>query len=73
MKPILEEIAEKYKDTLTLTKIDVDQEQQLASEYQVLSIPTMVFKKNGVVVDQVIGAIPKDQLSKKIDELLEEK
>ncbi len=70
MKPILEEIATTYQDTVTLTKIDVDEEQALASDYQILSIPTMIFKKGGRIVDQVIGAIPKDQLAKKIDELL---
>ena len=70
MKPILAELETTYAGKVTFTKIDVDENQQLAGEYQVMSIPTMVFKKNGKIVDQIIGAVPKDNLTKKIDEHL---
>ena len=71
MKPIIEELEQTYTGKVTFTVIDVDQNQDLANQYQVLSIPTYIFKKNGAVVDQMIGAIAKAEFVKKIDSLLE--
>lgn len=70
MKPIIEELEKTYDGKVVFTKIDVDEQPDLSNEYQVRSIPTMVFKKEGVIVDQVIGAVPKDLLAHKIDEHL---
>lgn len=70
MKPIIEEVEKEYADKVTFNKIDVDQNPQLSDEYQVRSIPTMIFKKDGKVVDQVVGAIPKEMLKHKIEEHL---
>ena len=49
MTPVLEELAEELKDDLTIAKIDVDEESELASEYRISSIPTLVLLKNGKV------------------------
>ena len=73
MKPIIEELEPVYADKVKFTVIDVDQNQELANQYQVLSIPTYIFKKDGKIVDQMVGAIPKDQMVKKLDGLLGQK
>ena len=68
--PILEEIAEEYDGKVVVCKVDVDQNQTLAQKYSVRSIPTVFFFKGGEIKDQVIGALPKDQLAAKIDAVL---
>ena len=57
--PIVDEIAEERKDVL-VGKVNVDEEMALASQFQVMSIPTLVVLKNGQVVNRVVGARPKD-------------
>ena len=62
-KPIiLELISEGYNITI----IDVDQEQNLSSQYGVRSIPTMVIEENGVEVDRFIGVLPKETVKEKL-------
>ena len=56
--PIVDEIAEERKDVL-VGKVNVDEEMALASQFQVMSIPTLVVLKNGRVVNRVVGARPK--------------
>lgn len=58
MTPVLEELAEELKDDVTIAKIDVDEESDLASEYRISSIPTLVLLKNGKPVDSAIGYRP---------------
>ena len=58
MAPVLEELAEELKDDVTIAKIDVDEESELASEYRISSIPTLVLLKNGKPVDSAIGYRP---------------
>ena len=67
--PILEEIAEEYADKLKVAKLDVDSNNATAGKYNIMSIPSLLFFKNGEVVDQVIGAIPKAQLTSKLDKV----
>ena len=57
--PILEEISEEYDGKLKVGKVDVDSEGDLAMEYNVVSIPTLVLMKNGEVVGQRVGAAPR--------------
>lgn len=71
MKPIIEEIEKEYAGKVTFTKVNVDEQPELSDQYQVRSIPTMVFKKEGKIVDQVVGAVPKEMLTHKIDEHLQ--
>ena len=59
--PILDEIAAERSD-MTVCKINVDEEQELATQFGVMSIPTLVVMKNGQVVNQAIGARPKAQI-----------
>ena len=61
MSPIVDEIAEEIPN-ITVGKINVDAETALASEFGIISIPTFVVIKNGEIVNQISGAIPKNQL-----------
>lgn len=66
MHPIIEEVAKEHAGKLTVTKVDVDKEPQRAAEFSVLSIPTYVIKKDGQVVEQFSGAVPKEVLVSKL-------
>jgi thioredoxin 1 len=68
--PHVEEASSVYSGKLKVGKIDVDNNQKLASQFQIMSIPAVMFFKNGAVVDQVIGAIPKKALFDKIERIL---
>jgi len=66
--PVLEQLAEEYAGKARVAKLDVDTNVRTASRFQVRSIPTLLFFKNGKIVDQVIGAVPKQQLEMKFKE-----
>jgi thioredoxin 1 len=65
--PIVEEIASDYKDKVKVGKVNTEDNASLAGEYGVISIPTMIIFKNGKPVDQIIGAVPKEVIVKKMD------
>jgi thioredoxin 1 len=64
--PVLEEIASE-RDDLRIVKLNVDENQQTAANFQVLSIPTMILFKNGQVAKKVIGAYPKKRLESELE------
>ena len=68
--PFVEQLADEYSGRVTVGKLDVDHNQQTAAQFGVRSIPTMLFFKDGKVVDTVVGALPKQALDRKIQELL---
>lgn len=68
--PLVEELSGEYEGKATVGKLDVDQNQDLAIKYGVRSIPTILYFKNGEVVDKVVGAVPKSQLAAKLDALV---
>ena len=68
--PIIDQIALDLNGKLKVAKINVDNEQQLAARFNIMSIPTLLLFKNGEVVEQIVGAMSKDQLLKKINEKL---
>jgi thioredoxin 1 len=68
--PIVEELSEEYAGKLKVGKLDVDNNQNTAIRFGIRSIPTLLFFKNGEAVDTVIGAVPKDELVKKVEEVL---
>lgn len=68
--PILEDLAGEYAGKVKVAKLDVDSNPQTTQKYNVRSIPSILFFKDGEHVDTVIGAVPKDLLQGKIDALI---
>ncbi|MFH1372249.1 MAG: thioredoxin [bacterium] len=68
--PILEEVAGEYGDRVKVTKVDVDANSVVAGKFGIMSIPSLLFFKNGEEVDRVIGAIPKAQLTSRLEKVL---
>ena len=68
--PIVQEIGEDYNDKAVIGKLDVDHNPETARNYGIRNIPTILFFKNGEVVDKQVGAVPKQKLVEKLDALL---
>lgn len=68
--PYIEELGTEYAGKAIVGKVDVDNNQTIAMNYGIRSIPTVLFFKGGELVDTVIGAVPKSQLEDKLKELL---
>ena len=68
--PVIEELAVDFEGKANICKVNTDEEQDLAVKYGIRSIPTIIFMKNGEVVDQLIGATSKQALTDKINSLL---
>ncbi len=68
--PIVEELASEYEGKVRVAKLDVDSNQRTASRFNVRSIPSILFFKDGQHVDTVVGAVPKPALERKIQEHL---
>jgi len=65
--PVLEEIAQEKDGEITIAKLNVDENQELSSQYSVFSIPTMILVKDGEEVDRLVGAMPKGRLLEKLE------
>ena len=70
MTPVFEEAAADYKDRAVIAKINVDENRELAAQHKVMGIPTMLFYKDGEIVNRMTGAVDKESLYSKIDSLL---
>ncbi len=68
--PIVEELAEQFADKVNIGKCDVDNNDDVVALYRVRNIPTLVFIKNGEVVDKHVGAISRNDLLAKVEALL---
>ena len=68
--PIIEELAEEYAGKVSIAKCNVDDDDELASKYGIRNVPTVLFIKNGEVVDKHVGAAPKSEFVSKIEGLL---
>ena len=68
--PIIEELAGEYKERLKIGKIDIDENPKTPTRYGVMSIPTLMFFKQGRVTGQFVGALSKAELKRKIEENL---
>lgn len=71
VSPVVESLSEKNKNKFKFCKINVDENQKTASQYGIMSIPTLMFFKDGVIIDTIIGAVPESTLQSKIDELID--
>lgn len=70
MSPIIEELAHEYEGKVEIGKLNVDENSETTEEYGIMNIPTLLFFKNGQVVDKQVGATQKNVLVKKIEALL---
>jgi thioredoxin 1 len=66
MSPIIDEIATDMAGKLKVAKVNVDDAQEIAAKFKIMSIPTVILFKGGQIIDQYIGAMPKDNLLNKI-------
>ena len=71
VEPVIEKLAEKYQGKFKFCKLNVDESPKTAAKFNVMSIPTLLFFKDGKVEDTVIGAVPESFLQPKIDRLLQ--
>jgi len=69
--PIVEELAQEYDGRALFTKVNVDDSPGVAVKYGIRSIPTVLFFKEGKPVDQVVGAVPKKELQKHLEAVLD--
>lgn len=68
--PYIEEMSNEYADKAVIGKVDVDNNNDISMKYGIRNIPTVLYIKNGEVVDKVVGAVSKDALKAKLDALL---
>ena len=66
ISPILDELEEEMAGQITVVKVNVDDADEIAAQYRIMSIPTLLFIKNGQIVDKTVGAMPKPALAAKI-------
>lgn len=69
--PIVEELANEYTGKVRVRKLNTDENPEVAGRYQIMSIPTVLFFKNGQPVEKLVGARPKRQFKEVIDSLLQ--
>jgi thioredoxin 1 len=69
--PIVDELADEYEGKVKFTKVDVDSSPQTAMQYGVRSIPTLLLFQNGQPIDQIVGAVPKAALTKRLEAALD--
>src|SRR4028119_44820 len=70
LSPVLDKVAAKYAGQVKVVKCNVDENQDIAMKYGVMSIPNLIFFKDGQVVNQAVGYMNKSQLAAKVDEVL---
>jgi len=68
--PVIEEMARDYAGKILFGKLNVDENREVATQYQIMSIPTLLIFKKGHLVDQVVGAMPRNMLEPKITRYL---
>ena len=67
LSPSLDEVEEEMADKMEVVKVNVDDADDIAAQFRIMSIPTLLFFKNGVIVDKTVGAMPKNVLVEKIN------
>ncbi|TLU83930.1 MAG: thioredoxin [Chlorobium sp.] len=68
--PVIDELAGDYEGKAVIAKVNVDENPNTAAQYGIRSIPSLLIFKNGQVVDQIVGAQPKNAIAKKIDQYI---
>ena len=67
LSPLLDEVEEEMADKIEVVKVNVDDADEIAMRFRIMSIPTLLFFKNGAMVDRSVGAVPKSALVEKIN------
>lgn len=70
LSPVVDEVASEYEGKAEVAKCNVDECEDVAVKYGIRSIPTLLFFKGGQLVDRLVGLVPKEQITTKIDALL---
>ena len=70
MSPVIDKLAEEFAGRIKVGKVNVDENGDLAVKYGIMSIPNMIFFKNGQPVDRIVGAIPKPQMKSRFEKNL---
>jgi thioredoxin 1 len=70
VSPTVEELAMEYQGKMKFMKLNTDENPDIASKYNIMGIPTLMFFKDGRTLDSIVGAVPKQQLKANIDSLL---
>lgn len=70
ISPTVEELAKEYSGKVKVMKLNTDENSEIASRYKIMGIPTIMFFKDGVKLDQIVGVVPKQQLKAKLDSLI---
>lgn len=70
LAPVIDELANDYEGKVAICKVNTDEQDELSARYGIRSIPTILFMKDGQVVDQMVGATSKQALKDKIDSLM---
>ena len=68
--PVVEELAEEYDGKVKFSKLNVDENPQVSTQYGIRSIPTLLVFKDGKPVDQLVGAVPKKDVQKRVEAVL---
>ena len=67
LSPLLDEVEEEMSDKIVVVKVNVDDADEVAAQFRIMNIPTLLFFKNGQIVDKTVGAMPKTALVQKIN------
>ena len=68
--PLIKEVADDYQGQVKVGKLNVDNDNQIASQYGVRSIPALLIFKNGTIVNQIVGAVPKTRITEVLDSVI---
>ncbi|NWF76929.1 MAG: thioredoxin [Nitrospirae bacterium] len=70
ISPTVEELAKEYMGKIKVLKLNTDENSDIATRYKIMGIPTIMFFKDGVKLDHIVGVVPKQQLKDRIDSFL---
>ncbi len=70
ISPTVEELAKEYGGKVKVLKLNTDENSEIATRYKIMGIPTIMFFKDGVKLDQIVGVVPKQQLKARLDSFL---
>ena len=68
--PVVEELAGKYQGKMKVGKLNVDDYPHIAGQFRIMNIPTLLFFKGGKEVDRIVGVVPKEELTRRIEQVI---